>query len=57
MTVVKRPHRWAFNGCEVDRDIASVLANAGFSQIDIVEVDTGRSGVYARYQTVGTATA
>ena len=55
--VVKRPHRWAFNGCEVDRDTAAVLANAGFSQIDLVEVDTGRSGMYARHQIIGTATA
>ncbi len=55
--VVKRPHRWAFNGCEVDRDTAALLANAGFSQIDIVEVDTGPSGLYARHQIIGTATA
>lgn len=55
--VVKRPHRWVFNGCEVDRDTGTLLADAGFSQIDIVEVDVGRSGMYARHQIVGIATA
>lgn len=53
--VVKRPHRWLFNGCEVDRDTASVLRGAGFSSIEIDEVDTGPAGLYARHQIVGTA--
>lgn len=53
--VVKRPHRWAFNGCEVDRDTGTLLANAGFTQLDITQVDTGLSGMYARHQIIGTA--
>ena len=43
--VVKRPHRWVFNGCEVGRDAGALLANVGFTQLDMTQVDTGRSGM------------
>lgn len=54
--VLKRPHRWMFNGCEVDRDTARVLRNAGFDSIEIEEVDVGGDGLYFRHQIIGTAT-
>ena len=54
--VLKRPHRYLFNGCEVDRDTASVLRAAGFGSVELDEVDTGPAGLYARHQIVGTAT-
>jgi SAM-dependent methyltransferase len=53
--LVKRPHRWLFNGCEVDRDTAAVLTEAGFSHVEIDAVDTGATGLYARHQIIGTA--
>ena len=54
--VLKRPHRWMFNGCEVDRDTARVLSAAGFDSIDVEEVDVGSDGLYFRHQIIGTAT-
>ena len=54
--IVKRPHRWAFNGCEVDRDTGALLATAGFTHLEITPVDAGRSAMYARHQIIGTAT-
>jgi len=53
--LLKRPHRWMFNGCEVDRATADVLRSAGFSEIEVEEVDAGRAGIYLRYQIIGTA--
>lgn len=54
--VVHRPHRWMFNGCEVDRDTAAVLRASDFTDIEIDEVDRGRHALWARIQIVGTAT-
>ncbi len=54
--LVKRPHRWAFNGCEVDRDIADHLHRAGFTSIDIHESDGGARAAYLRHQIIGSAT-
>ena len=55
--VMKRPHRWAFNGCEVDRDTTALLEAAGFSTIDIVAVDDGfTGGMYCPNRIIGTAT-
>jgi SAM-dependent methyltransferase len=55
--VVKRPHRWAFNGCEVDRDTAALLEGAGFSAIAIEAVDVGLAGgMYCPNHIIGTAT-
>jgi SAM-dependent methyltransferase len=55
-SVLKRPHRWIFSGCEVDRDTATAISMAGFSDVSIEAVDLGRSGLYTRHQIVGTAT-
>lgn len=52
---VLRPHRWLFNGCEVDRDTGSLLERAGFADIDIEPVDLGPVGGYLRHQIVGVA--
>ena len=55
--LVKRPHRWAFNGCEVDRDTTALLEHAGFSAISIESVDVGLAGgMYCPNHIIGTAT-
>lgn len=54
--LVHRPHRWMFNGCEVNRDTAALLRASDFVDVDIDEVDRGRSALWARIQIVGTAT-
>lgn len=54
--LVKRPHRWLFNGCEVDRDTAELLRNSGFGDLDIRTSDAGVGGMYVRHQIMGTAT-
>ncbi len=54
--LVKRPHRWMFNGCEVDRDTTTLLEQAGFSGIDLTAIDSGVRGLHVRHQIVGTAT-
>lgn len=53
--ILKRPHRWMFNGCEVDRDTESVIRSAGFTTVDIHHVDTGMKGGHVRHFVVGTA--
>lgn len=52
---VKRPHRWLFNGCEVDRTTQDTIAAAGFSHVNIDHVDIGLGGGYVRNFIVGTA--
>lgn len=54
--LLKRPHRWLFNGCVVDRDTASLLADSGFESIDIEHCDEGRAGLHVRHRVIGTAT-
>lgn len=54
--LLKRPHRWMFQGCETDRDTAAVLRDAGFADLDIAEVDLGPGGIYLRHRIVGVAT-
>lgn len=54
--VLLRPHRWMFNGCEVTRDTASVLRAAGFSTVEIEDIDVGPKGAYIRHLIIGTAT-
>jgi ubiquinone/menaquinone biosynthesis C-methylase UbiE len=51
-----RPHRWAANGCEINRDTAPVIDAAGFADIDHETIDAGRGAAYTRIQLVGTAT-
>lgn len=53
--VVKGPHRWLANGCEVDRDTATLLRNSGFGELSLQEVDSGMRGLYLRHQIFGTA--
>lgn len=53
--VVRRPHRWLFNGCIVDRDTESVLRAGGFSALDLEALDEGASGLHVRHRIVGTA--
>lgn len=52
-----RPHRWMFNGCEVNRDTAAVIDAAGFAAVDHETIDTGMAGLHTRLQLTGTATA
>lgn len=54
-TAVKRPHRWMFQGCTVDRDTADLIRSAGFASVDIHEIDSGPTGLYVRHQIIGTA--
>ena len=54
--VALRPHRWAFNGCEVTRDSESVLRAGGFSEVEVAPLDVGPKGAYIRHFIVGTAT-
>ena len=53
--VLKRPHRWMFNGCEIDRDTAALLRSGPFSSIEIDAVDLGSRAGWIRHQIVGTA--
>ena len=53
---VKVPHRWMFNGCEVDRDTAALLRASNFSEVDIEEIDCGPGDLYVRHRIIGTAT-
>ena len=53
---VKVPHRWMFNGCEVDRDTASLLRASAFSEVEIEEIDCGPGDLYVRHRIIGTAT-
>lgn len=55
-SVLKHPHRWLFNGCVVDRDTASLLAESGFGSIEIERNDEGPSGLHVRHRVIGTAT-
>jgi ubiquinone/menaquinone biosynthesis C-methylase UbiE len=52
--MAKRPHRWLFNGCEVDRDTAAVLAASPFPEVDLETIDIGLGGLYTRHQIIGT---
>ena len=54
--ILKQPHRWLFNGCTVDRDTGSLLADSGFSSIEIERSDEGPSGLHVRHRIIGTAT-
>ncbi len=55
--VVKAPHRWFANGCEVDRDTATTLREAGFADLEITELDGGLGMGWTRAWILGTATA
>ncbi len=53
--VVAGPHRWLFNGCELDRDTGALLRDAGFSDIDIERIDAGPGAVWTRPRIFGRA--
>ncbi len=53
--LVRRPHRWMFNGCVVDRDTESALRRAGFDRLELAREDAGPAGLYVRHRVVGTA--
>lgn len=50
-----RPHRWLFNGCEVNRDTGALLRSSAFTTVDFDDVDRGRAGLHVRHQIIGTA--
>ena len=54
--IAKRPQRWLFNGCEVDRDTRSMLEGAGFAALEVTPVDAGLGGAWTRTRIIGTAT-
>lgn len=37
--LVKGPHRWLLNGCEVDRDTQRAIEAAGFTELDVRRAD------------------
>jgi SAM-dependent methyltransferase len=51
-----RPHRWLFNGCEVNRDTESVLRAGRFTDISVEAIDIGVKGGHVRHFVRGTAT-
>jgi SAM-dependent methyltransferase len=53
--LLKRPHRWTFNGCEIDRDTASLLEASPFVRVEIDAVDRGSKALWVRHQIIGTA--
>ncbi len=53
--VLVRPHRWLFNGCEINRDTASVIRAAGFANVELSEIDTGAKSGHVRHFISGTA--
>jgi SAM-dependent methyltransferase len=53
---VLRPHRWLFNGCEVNRDTEVVLRSGGFGDIAVDAIDMGPKGGHVRHLIRGTAT-
>lgn len=53
--VLFRPHRWAFNGCEINRDTTALLRASQFDNIEIEDVDRGGRALWVRHQIVGTA--
>jgi SAM-dependent methyltransferase len=54
--MLRRPHRWLFNGCEITRDTTTLLRAAPFATVEIEAVDRGSRAVWVRHQIVGVAT-
>jgi SAM-dependent methyltransferase len=54
--VLRRPHRWMFNGCRIDQATADLLRAGPFASVEIDEIDRGRSAAWVRHQIIGTAT-
>ena len=53
--VLLRPHRWMFNGCEVNRDTEATLRAGGFANVEMEHVDNGVKGGHVRHFIRGTA--
>jgi len=53
--LLRRPHRWMFNGCDISCDTASTLRNGPFESVEVVEVDRGRAALWVRHQIAGVA--
>lgn len=54
--LVRRPHRWMFNGCRIDQDTEAVLRSFDWGRLELRPVDLGPTGVWVRHQIVGVAT-
>jgi ubiquinone/menaquinone biosynthesis C-methylase UbiE len=55
--LLRRPHRWLFNGCVVDRDLGATIEAAGFASVDLECRDEGLAGLHVRHRIIGTAVA
>jgi SAM-dependent methyltransferase len=53
--LVRRPWRWAFEGCRTDRDTAAAIRAAGFASVEISEFRFRSSFVPVRTQIAGIA--
>lgn len=55
--LLRRPHRWLFNGCVVDRHLGAAIEAAGFASVDLEHRDEGVAGLHVRHRILGTAIA
>jgi SAM-dependent methyltransferase len=53
--LVRRPWRWAFEGCHTDRDTGAAIRAAGFSSVKVTEFRFRSSFVPVRTQIAGVA--
>ncbi|MBO2448201.1 class I SAM-dependent methyltransferase [Actinomadura barringtoniae] len=53
--LVRRPWRWAFEGCHTDRDTAAAIRATGFASVDITNFRFRSTFVPVRTQIAGTA--
>jgi SAM-dependent methyltransferase len=53
--ILRRPHRWMFNGCDISCDTATTLRKGPFEPVEIDAVDRGRSALWVRHQIAGVA--
>jgi hypothetical protein len=54
---IRRPWAWAFEGCSCERDLAAVIAGAGFASVEIDEYRLRSPFVPANTQIAGRAIA
>lgn len=55
--IVRRPWAWAFEGCSCERDLASLIAAAGFATVDLTPYRIHSPFVPFNTHIAGTATA
>lgn len=53
--LLRRPHRWMFNGCDITCATAETLRNGPFANVEIEAVDRGRAALWVRHQIAGVA--